>query len=378
LPRPDPRRRPKPRFRPTARAAIGAALLSLPLTVPVLAQEATAPAASPAEEEITVSLALKSPPGCGSESDLAARIAWRTNRVRIVPVGASERRLEVTLETAPGSATATLSLALPNGRRATRVLRAATCDEAVDAAALVAAVTLDPTASASPTTPLPDGGTADGGASLAAGGAGGAPPPAIARPAEPPDQSGGTGESRSEPSGALFVPAVLVTGPAPAPLYGVGVGAMGVWERGSLLSPALRLSFVHFFEQEFDELGGTAYFSLNALTIDACPLRVGNELLGFFTCGSFTGGELTAGGRNTDGPQLQKLRWLVLGGTLLLELRPLSFLEVELFGTLGAPLVRDAFQFGCPPETLDCYPNVFHEVPPLSGQAGVALGVFFR
>ena len=103
----------------------------------------------------------RGPPGCGSESDLAGRIAWRTNRVRFVPVGASERHLDVTLELAERSATATLELTLPNGRRATRVFRAATCDEAVDAAALVAAVTLDPTASTSPTTPPPDAGAPD-------------------------------------------------------------------------------------------------------------------------------------------------------------------------------------------------------------------------
>jgi hypothetical protein len=381
LPRPDSRRRQTPRFRLlTARAVVGAALLSPLLALPVLAQETTEPGAPPGDELITVSLELTGPSGCGSESDLAARIAWRTSRVRIVPLGASERRLEVVLETAPGSATATLSLTLPNGRRATRVLRAATCDEAVDAAALVAAVTLDPTASTAPTTPLPDAGAGDAGGKGGAGGTGVTPPPPVstARPPEPPGGSGGTGGSRSELSGALFVPAALVTGPAPAPLYGVGAGAIGVWDRGSLLSPALRVSYVHFFGQEFDELGGTAYFGLDAVTIDVCPLRVGNELAGFFTCGSFTAGELTAEGRNTDDPQLEKLRWLTVGGTLLLELRPVEFLEVELFGTLGPPLVRDSFQFGCAPDAADCNPNLFHEVPALSSQGGIALGVFFR
>jgi hypothetical protein len=98
-----------------------AALLSLPGALPVLAQQAPSAPPEPAEEEITVSVSFVGPKGCGSERDLVSRIAWRTSRVRIVADGASERRLEVSLDVAGNSATATLSLTLPNGRRATRV-----------------------------------------------------------------------------------------------------------------------------------------------------------------------------------------------------------------------------------------------------------------
>lgn len=379
----DTSRRQKPRRRLRVVRTLVGGLLLLSLALPVLAQETADAPVPPAEEEITVSLALTGPPGCGSENDLASRIAWRTSRVRIVPVGASERRLEVVLEASGGSATATMSLTLPNGRRATRVLRAATCDEAVDATALVAAVTLDPTASVAPTTPLPDGGTANNGAG-AASGATSAAPVATARPPDAQGGGGGSsaggdiGASRSELSAALFVPAGLVVGPAPNPLYGVGFGAMGVWERGSVVSPAARLSFLHFFGQEFEEIGGTAYFSLTELEIDLCPFRIGSEVVGFFACGSFVAGELTAEGRATNDASSQSLTWLVAGGTLLLEARPVNFLEVQLFGTLGAPLVRDSFQFGCPPSAVDCKPNLFHEVPRMTAQGGVALGVFFR
>ena len=95
------------------RSLAGGALLTLSLALPVLAQnaaDAPAPAAPPLDEEISVSLALSGPAGCGSERDLASRIAWRTSRVRIVPAGASERRLEVALEVTGGSATATMSV----------------------------------------------------------------------------------------------------------------------------------------------------------------------------------------------------------------------------------------------------------------------------
>ena len=362
---------------------VGLALLSLSLAVPVLAQQASEAPAPVAQEDIPVSLALSGPPGCGSESDLAGRIAWRTNRVRFVPVGASERHLDVTLELAERAATATLELTLPNGRRATRVLRAATCDEAVDAAALVAAVTLDPTASTSPTTPPPDAGAPDRAATGGTGGTDAGPTP-ITPPPEPQGGSGGADTARCELSAALAVPAAIIAGPAPSPLYGVGFSAMGVWNRDSVISPAVRLSFFHFFGQEFDEIGGTAYFSLSELALDLCPFRIGNDVVGFFACGSFTAGTLNAEGRQTNDASSEKLPWLVAGGTLLLELRPIEFLEVELFGTLGPPLIRDSFQFGCPQsatngaEASGCNPNLFHEVPRVSAQGGFALGVFFR
>jgi hypothetical protein len=309
--------------------------------------------------------------------------------VRIVPDGASERRLEVSLDVAGNSATATLSLTLPNGRRATRVLKAATCDEAVDAAALVAAVTLDPTASTSPTPAVADAGApvTDG-----AAGTGGAAPLPTPTGAAQGASAGAPPESRSEVSGAAFVPAELVAGAAPSTLYGLGVGLMGVWERDSVLSPALRLSFVHFFGQEYQETGGTAYFNLNVFNLDLCPVAVGNDTVRVFTCGSAAFGKLGAEGRDTNEARAESLDWWMLGGTLLLELRPVGPLEVQFFGTLGRPLLRHSFQFGCPSGgnggggaagpppnmTAACEPNVFHEVSGLSAQGGFALGVFFR
>jgi hypothetical protein len=365
------------------------ASLSLPAALPVLAQQAADATPPVADEEITVSLAVVGPPGCGSDRDLASRISWRTSRVRIVPEGSSERRLEVSLEVAGNSTTATLLLTLPNGRRATRVLKAATCDEAVDAAALVAAVTLDPTASTIPTAPPDaDAGTraTDGGAEK--GGAAPLPPPK----ARPPDGQGGAGgaptTSRSELSGGAFVPAGLIAGAAPSLLYGFGAGLMGVWERDSVISPALRLSFVHFFGQEYPQTGGTAYFGLNVFNLDVCPVRLGNETVGLFTCASAAFGKLHAEGRNTNDAQAESLDWWMLGGTLLFALRPIGPLEFQLFGTLGRPLLRHSFQFGCPSggaagapaaaATAPCEPNVFHEVSGLSAQGGFALGVFFR
>jgi hypothetical protein len=357
------------------RAVVAAASLFVSSVRPVFAQTAP-PAPGPGKpDDVTVSLALAGPPGCGSESELAARVAWRTSRVRFVPVGASERHLDVALETGLGSAVATLTLSLPNGRRATRVLRAATCDEAVDAAALVAAVTLDPAATVTEGPPVTD--TDAPAREPDAPAASAKPVPPSDRASDSRSENVASDASHSEVSGAVFVAGTLVSGPAPAPLYGIGLGAMVTWDRGSLISPAVRLTVSQFFGREFEDVGGTAYFSLLDLGADLCPLRIGDGGVALFVCGSFTAGALTAEGRETNDAQARTRSWLSLGGTLLLQARVVDWLEVDLFGVLAAPLLRDTFEFGCPPDALDCSPTLIHEVPVLSVRAGASLGVSF-
>jgi hypothetical protein len=291
--------------------------------------------------------------------------------------GDSERKIEVKLDVAGNAATATLVLTLPNGRRATRTLHAATCDEAVDAAALVAAVTLDPTASTAPTTPP----GADAGATGGTGTGGNAPRPATSAVPPPERGIGGSGEKGEPPSklsGGPFIAGETVSGPAPSALVGVGAGFIGVWNRGSVLSPALRLSGAYFPGKKYEQIDGTAYFSLYAGTLDVCPLRFGSDAVALFGCGTFTAGVLNAEGRQTNAQKDNHRPWLVLGGTALLEVRPVGPLELELLGTVGSPLLRDTFQFDCAEGAADCKPDVFHVVSGLSVQVRVAVGVFFR
>jgi hypothetical protein len=176
----------------------------------------------------------------------------------------------------------------------------------------------------------------------------------------------------------MFVPAEAVTGPAPSPLFGTGFGVMGVWHRDSLLSPALRLSFVHFFGRRFEQRGGTALFSLTAGALDVCPFRIGGNAVGLAPCATLIGGQFLAEGRRTNDRESHGRPWWVAGGTLILELRPIDPLELQLFGTVGPTLRRDSFQFGCQPGAMACEPNLFHVVSSVSAQGGVALGVFFR
>src|SRR5690606_33452171 len=105
---------------------------------------APANAAAPASVEVRLELAEGS--ACATRDELIAKIARRSDRIRFVDSGAA-RLLRAEFERhGEGAILARLRVVQPNGRRATRELQAGSCEEAADALALVAAVTLDPLA----------------------------------------------------------------------------------------------------------------------------------------------------------------------------------------------------------------------------------------
>jgi hypothetical protein len=330
--------------------SVGAALVAWLVVGHAVAQPAGAP------DEVTASLELVSTPGCGSEPELAAAIASRSERIRIVPREAASRALRIELKEAGGSLVATLSLTQPSGRRSQRTLKAATCAEALEAAALVAAVSLDPTASSAPS---------------AEPNAPPAPPPPPA-PACPPcaDQAA----EREPPPEQGFVPSLdlwfeVLTGPAPAVMPGVAAGVMLAYERDSVLSPAMRVSFAHFSRGDFRTSAGTADFTLDAVTVELCPLRAKAGPLTLYPCLlRVTGGELHAEGSDTLAPRARGRPWWVVGSSLVGLVRPSASLELTFTLGAGRPLVRDRFQF----EPLE-----FHRVSGVAFTAGAGAGVTF-
>jgi hypothetical protein len=332
---------------------VGALLAAALAGVPAHAQPSTA-----APDEVTASLELVSTPGCGSEPELAAAIASRSERIRIVPRETATRALRIELRESGSALVATLTLTQPSGRRSQRTLKAATCAEALDAAALVAAVSLDPTASSAPVeapsaAPPPS-------------------PPAPAAPTCPPCADEAARRHEAEAQG-LAVSVGLwfeaLSGPAPAVMPGVAAGVMLAYERASVLSPALRLSVAHFARGDFQAAAGTADFTLDAATVELCPLRAKAGPLLLYPCLlRVTGGVLGAEGSNTEAPRSRGRPWWVVGSSLVALLRPSSSLELSLTLGAGRPLVRDRFQF----EPLE-----FHRVSGVAFSAGAGAGVTF-
>jgi hypothetical protein len=304
---------------------------------------------------VSASLELVSPPGCGTEGELAQAIRARSDRIRIEPHPPEARALRVEIRESGAVLTTVLSLTQPNGRRSTRTLRASSCAEALDAAALVAAVSLDPSASTAAVVETPPSAKPPPAAPVC-------PPCERAKPPPP-----AVPEPHVEVSAAVTFDAI--SGPAPEVMPGFGAAVLVAYERASVFSPALRLSYSHFARGNFRVTGGSADFALDTGTLELCPFRAEAGPVRVYPCLlRVTGGELRASGSDTLGPVARGRPWWELGASLATFVYPSRSLELGLTLAFGWPLVRDTFQFE---------PVEFHHVSALALTGGLGAGARF-
>jgi hypothetical protein len=307
-------------------------------------------------EVVTASLELVSMPGCGSESDLGRAIQARSERIRFEEPASASRRLRIELRESGSGVTAVLSLTQPSGRRSSRTLRASGCAEALESAALVAAVSLDPMASTAPA------------AEVAPVPAAVASPRPLACPRCPPVPAPpSTTYPRVEWS--ALVAFDTIWGPAPRAMLGFGGSLLVAYERESVLSPALRLTFSHFARSGFEATGGSAEFSLDTGSVELCPLRARAGALRLYPCLlRVAGGRLQASGSHTVAAESRGRPWWELGASLLAQVKPARSFELGLSLAAGWPVVRDRFQFE---------PVEFHQVSGVVWTLGAGAGVTF-
>ena len=353
------------------------------------AQEASDP---PKTASTVVALEFIGPPGCGSESQFKASVATRSERIQFGTGDDDARRVRVELSRrAGGVVLATLTLIQSSGRRSARKIEATSCDEAVDAIALVTAVTLDPLGVSLSATPSHSqvGGSGGGSGAAGSGGASGGASPAGGAPST---------EAGSAAAAGRIPTYEIVQGPLPGEegptwfgpgdvTWSVGAAFLGTWgaapavmpggalyasvanERASVLSPSLRLRLSYSAAGGFEEPGGTASFSVGVATLELCPFRLGSKEVNLRPCGFVSGGMLGASGSDTTDAQEHHRPWGAAGGTLAFAVRPLEQLQIECFGSIGRPFVRDSFQFA---------PTVFHEVWEMIPSVGLGTGFIFR
>jgi hypothetical protein len=350
--------------------------------------------ASPAA---TVHLELSAAPDCTTASQLVARVAARSTRIHFGASGAGTFELRV--EIAPGpndTQIGRLSLVDPSGRRSNRRLSAPTCAETVDAVALVAVISLDPSYAPPPDAPVARdlGGTAgaspsDGTAPVSADRAENDRPRASSAPlasgprlrtpptsATPPDRPEGSAAGQSPAPAALptrrslraRVAGRVISGPAPHPMPAAAIGLVAALDRPSLWSPEVRLTAEHGWQNGVTEPGGTASFALDALALDLCFLRLSVAAVDLRGCATGTAGRLSASGSDTYSPASQARPFLALGGAAILEIALGRW--VELAGSVEAAdtPIRDAFEFS---------PEVFHRVSATTLTFDLGIGVRF-
>jgi hypothetical protein len=321
---------------------------------------------------------------------LIARVAARSPRIRFVD---DDTALAVRVQFSAlrsGDVAGELLLTGPRVKPSSRRLLARSCAEAAEAMALIIAVTLDPTSvtdHAATTTNVTASDSSQGTAPTDAPAASTATLATAGRRAETPadqpaDSTSSAPTASANPPSApaetvaaqgrvsVYLAGQSVFGPAPSVIPGISAYAMGGLDRDSLWSPAVVLGVTHAWSQGIVEWGGTAFFTLDAASLDACALRLRLAAFDVRTCGSVMIGRFSARGADTqNAPDTAVRPFAALGGSAVLTAE-LGWL-VELSGRVaaGANLVRDSFEFA---------PQVFHTVEPLTVSASLGIGLRLR
>ena len=299
-------------------------------------------------------LELRGVPDCISRNELAARVAARSPRIQFVDEAAISANVALTSARA-GNVVAELVLTAAGIEPAPRRIVARSCAEATDAIALMIAVTLDPTLKRKPATGAGGADTAGGGSASPDAG----PPPA-SPPTVTPDQPVNGPEApvtvespappapvASEPTRRRFgayVAGETTFGPAPAVMPGIALHGMAALERDGVWAPALFVGLTHAWRSDLAQSNGAASFTLDAATVDLCPLRFGGSLLAARPCASALVGRMAASGSDTEQGASAARPFGAAGAALTATFGT----TVELYARLGigVTLLRDAYEFG--------------------------------
>jgi hypothetical protein len=320
-------------------------------------------------EPVRASLELTAPAECAERALLVSGITRRSQRIHITNTE-EPRHVQVRITRAGEALSVVLTFQQPSGRQSTRVLRAASCDEALEAAALVTALSLDPSASTAPERELP----------AAPVPAASVVEPAAAPATDPSPLRSDRKRTPEDPGPASAPPRMLWSAgvmfaatwqPAPAAMPGIGLSAMVRDEGRGAFAPAGRLTLSHFGRDGFSASRGIgeASFQLDSATLELCPLRIELGGVRLAPCGLVTGGVLRARGFEALEVRRVTRPWWVFGASALAVWPVANVLQLEAGAHVGKPTIQDRFQFE---------PLVVHSVRPWVVTCGLGAGFVFR
>jgi hypothetical protein len=312
-----------------------------------------------------VRLEVRAPGDCTSRTDLAERIAARSAHIEVVDEAAISAHVDVSVPRG-GSVTADLVLTSPGVEEPVRQVVARSCAEVADGVALIIAVTLDPNlrrkATPGPSDdhkiPVP-----------AEGPKVPAESPVKARP-EPPAASNPPAPPPAPPPAALRRELAIsaagqaMFGPAPSAMPGIALYVMAGLDRDGAWAPAVVIGATHVWRADLAESGGTASFTLDAGSVDVCPLHLRWARLTARPCASALLGRLTASGSNVPQAASVARPFGVAGAAISAGFG--APVEVTARVGIGVTLLRDAYEFAT---------NVFYRAAPIAISASIGVGV---
>jgi hypothetical protein len=337
---------------------------------------------------------------CGNARDFADRVSQRTRHVRFLP-GAQQLRLRVRVEPSGGALRAEVTLQGAGKPPVVRRLESPDCDDALDALALVVAISIDqrwrelrtprPPARSrrAPRKPEPPPAADPEGSERGPGEvvqelpavtlshpspAPPAPLP-VAEPAAPVQPEPPPLAAPPPWSLAAGVAARLTSGAAPEALFGGELWVRAGWERGSAWSPELGTGLLLERSRDFARPEGYADFALSAAALELCPLRIGGPRLRLQPCAVSSFGWLRASGHRTFRAHTQSSPWLTVGAAAQ-ALALLGPIALRLTASVSHPLRRDRYRFD-PSDcmSVECAGPAFHRVEPVVWSLAIGAGL---
>jgi hypothetical protein len=299
--------------------------------------------------------------GCPEASELSAEVQKRLVNGRLAGEGELARAFRIQIDVSPERALAHMDFVDADGREATRDVSAPSCEEAMRAIALIAALAIEARAEkvahASPAPPPEPPRRAD---AMRRGR--GAPP----NPQKPVTHAAPV--SRSEATFGVGTALAAESGFAPHPALRLAlVGELGLGD------PLLFASAAYADSGPTDAAGGTAKFRLYTLGLGGCPLALRPaSFLALRPCFGVDAGILRAEGEKSGPivtPKSATEPWLSAQALGRVELAPDPRIALGLEGGPGFPLIRQEFDWEQPD-------RVVHEVPAVTWR--VAIGLYAR
>jgi hypothetical protein len=308
-----------------------------------------------AAEDATPDVQYVVPAACPDVRTFRERLDARVAGASKEAVSKSLRAITIRIDETPAGYSGSLVIRDTDGAASTRELSAPTCDEVVDAFAVLSALTMGIVASGSLVPPRVES----------------KPPPARVPAPPPPRSPPAPASPRDRWRFSVGADVTIVT--FVGPTLGVGPEPFVDLSREgrSLLSPAFRLSGARIGGEGASAGGGSASLALTALRLEGCPLRLpfARNLWGAPCLGVRAG---AAQGNGTIGSQSQGATELWLSLELLARVRwaPWDWLVFEAQGGGSAPLFRYEFYFA-----PDAPQNGLYETPVLGAFFGGGVGV---
>lgn len=335
----------------------------------------SAPGAASEAPAITVRLDVRGVAECTPRTDLAARVSARTPRIRFADDGAVNAEVTVTAAH-PGSVVAELILGTSRTEPPRRVA-ARTCAEAADAIALIIAVTLDPTLkkkAAGDSTPAATGSAPPGPETAYNAVPAPAPKPsaeiAAAKPATPSTVASPAASDRAKAVAprrqfGVVVAGQTIFGPAPNVMPGPAFYLMAALDRDGAWSPSVFVGAIRVWRDDLSQAGGSASFTLDAASLDACPTRLARARLTVHPCASALVGRMVSSGASTANGISSARPFAVAGAAVTASLGLGNAAQLSLRLGVGATLIRDSYQFGA---------TTFHRADPVTTSASLGIG----